>query len=85
MRTTEPQEQEPVQELTVRDIVPMEYHEYLHLFQAKGNRGLPPHRHHDHRIPLLEGKTPPFKPIWTLDEKRLLALKEYLKTNLKWG
>jgi hypothetical protein len=72
-------------EPTVRDIVPREYHEYLHVFKAKESRGLPPHRYHDHGIPLLEEKIPPFEPIQALDEKRLWALKEYLETNLKWG
>jgi hypothetical protein len=85
MMTMEPQEQEPVEELVVRDIVPKEYNEYLHIFEAKDNRGLPPHRHHDHQIPLLEAKIPPFAPIWVVDEKRLQALKEYLETNLEQG
>jgi hypothetical protein len=68
-----------------RDIVPGEYHEYLHVFEARDDQGLPPHRHYDHHIPLLEGKTPPFEPIRALDENRLRALREYLETNLKRG
>jgi hypothetical protein len=68
-----------------RDIVPGEYHEYLHVFEAKDDQGLPPHRHYDHHIPLLEGKTPPFEPIRALDEGRLRPLREYLETNLEWG
>jgi hypothetical protein len=67
------------------DIVPEEYHNYLHVFEGKENPGLPPHRHHDHRIPLLEGKVPPFELLRALDEGRLHALREYLETSLEWG
>jgi hypothetical protein len=67
------------------DVVPREYHDYLHVFEARDNHGLTPHRHHDHHIPLVEGKTPPFEPIRALDENRLRALREYLETNLEHG
>jgi hypothetical protein len=67
------------------DVVPGEYHEYLHIFEEREDQGLPPHRYHDHHIPLLEGKTPPFEPIRALDENRLRALREYLETNLRQG
>jgi hypothetical protein len=85
MRTTEPRQKETAEGLTVADMVPGEYHEYLHVFGARDDRGLPPHRCHDHQIPLVEGKAPPFEPIQALDEKRLQALREYLETNLEWG
>jgi hypothetical protein len=67
------------------DIVPEEYHDYLHVFEGKENPGLPPHRHHDHQIPLLEGKVLPFEPLWVLDKGRLQVLREYLETSLEWG
>jgi hypothetical protein len=67
------------------DVVPSEYHDYLHVFEARDNQGLPPHRHHDHHIPLVEGRAPPFEPIGALDENRLRALREYLETNLGRG
>jgi predicted aspartyl protease len=44
-------------------VVPQEYHDYLLVFKEKEAVGLPPHRHHDHHIPLLEGKIPPFEPL----------------------
>jgi hypothetical protein len=66
-------------------VVPGEYHQYLHVFEAREDQGLPPHRHHDYHIPLLEGKTPPFEPIRALDENRLHALREYLEMNVEWG
>jgi hypothetical protein len=67
------------------DVVLGEYHEYLHVFEAREDQGLPPHRHHDHHIPLLEGKMLAFEPIRALDENRLRALREYLETNLERG
>jgi hypothetical protein len=66
-----------------RDIVPEEYHDYLHVIEGKENPGMPPHRHHDHRIPLLEGKVPPFEPLRALDEGRLRVLREYLEMSLE--
>jgi hypothetical protein len=68
-----------------RDIVPEEYHDYLHVFEGKENLGMPPHRHYNHRIPLLEGKVPPFEPLQALHEGRLRALREYVETSLEQG
>jgi hypothetical protein len=68
-----------------RDIVLEEYHEYLHVFEARDNQGLPPHRYHDHQIPLLEGKTLPFEPLRVLDANRLCILREYLEMSLERG
>jgi hypothetical protein len=70
---------------TARDIIPEEYHDYLHIFEGKENLGLPPHRYHDYQILLLEGKVPPFEPLQALDEGRLQTLREYLETSLEWG
>jgi hypothetical protein len=85
MRMTEAWQKETAEGLTMGDMVPREYHEYLHVFRARDNWGLLPHRCHDHQIPLPEGKALPFKPIRALDEKRLQALREYLEMNLEWG
>jgi hypothetical protein len=67
------------------DIVPEEYHDYLHVFEGEDDLGQPPHRHHDHWIPLLEGKVPPFEPLRALDEGRLQTLREYLATSVERG
>jgi hypothetical protein len=68
-----------------KETIPKQYHEYLHLFDQKDPTALPPHRNHDHHIPLIEGKTPPFEAIRALDEKKLRALKEYIDTSLQIG
>jgi hypothetical protein len=44
-----------------------------------------PHQHHDHHIPLVKGKIPPFEPIRALDENRLHVLRKYLEMNLEHG
>jgi hypothetical protein len=67
------------------EVVPGEYHDYLSVFREKEAVRLPPHRYHDHHIPLLEGKVPPFEPLWALDEDRLRVLRDYLEENEKWG
>jgi hypothetical protein len=66
-------------------IVPPEYADYLSVFREKEAVGLPPHRYHDHHIPLLEGKVPPFEPLQALDEDRLRVLRDYLDENEKRG
>jgi hypothetical protein len=43
MGMTEPWEPEPQEGLMARDIMPKEYHDYLNVFEAKDNWGLPPH------------------------------------------
>jgi hypothetical protein len=69
----------------LRDIVPPEYHEYLPVFEEKGEIKRPPHRHHDHHIPLIDDKIPPFEPLHALDKGRLKTLKEYIDTSLERG
>jgi hypothetical protein len=68
---------------SARDTIPPEYHGYLHIFNERENRERPLHRHHDHRIPLLEGQVPPFEPLRALDEGRLKALREYIERSMK--
>jgi hypothetical protein len=62
-----------------------EYHTYLHVFNERENWERPPHRYHDHRIPLLEGQVLPFEPLRVLDEGRLKAFREYIETSMKKG
>lgn len=50
------------------DIIPQEYHQYLDVFSRVKADKLPPHRTYDHQIPLEEGKSPPFGPIYSLSE-----------------
>ncbi|KFY06458.1 hypothetical protein V491_08615, partial [Pseudogymnoascus sp. VKM F-3775] len=66
--------------------IPIEYKEYQRLFrEGPKNEALPKHQPWDHEIPLEEGKSPPFGPIYQLSEKELKVLKEYIDDNLSKG
>ncbi|KAJ1596241.1 hypothetical protein NDA14_001923 [Ustilago hordei] len=67
------------------DIIPPEYHQYLDVFSRVKADKLPPHRTYDHQIPLEEGKSPPFGPIYSLSEHELKTLRGYLEENLAKG
>ena len=69
----------------VKAMVPEEYHDYLPMFLARNQRGLPPHRPYDHRIPLQEGTTPPFGPLYSLSRNELETVREWIDDNLSKG
>ena len=48
-------------------------------------KALPKYQPWDHKIELEPGKTPTFGPIYTLSEKELKVLRDYLDENLKKG
>ena len=64
----------------------MEYKEQLRLFrEGPKNEALPKHQAWDHVIPIEEGKSPPFGPIYQMSEKELKVLKEYIDDNKAKG
>jgi len=65
-----------------KSLIPNEYHEFIDLFSEKDAEKLPPHRPYDHTIPLTEGKTPPYGPLYGMSREELEALKKYLEENL---
>ena len=65
--------------------VPAEYHHYHDAFSKQKADQLPEHRPFDHTMPLEDGTTPPYGPIYSLSEKELGVLREYLDENLKKG
>ena len=63
-----------------------EYQRWTHLFEEGApEKALPKHQPWDHEIPLIEGKTPTFGPIYQMSEFELKTLDEYLKVNLAKG
>jgi hypothetical protein len=66
-------------------IILKEYHDYLPVFEKKEMNKPPPYHYHDHRIPLIDNKIPPFEPLGALDEGRLKTLREYLDTSIQKG
>ena len=70
LKTKEPEGEEEV----IRKHVPKEYHDFLLLFKKALAKGLPPHGPYDYKIPLKEGFTPPFGPIYSLSRVELEVL-----------
>jgi len=71
--------EEPVVQL------PEKYAEYAQVFSKVHADKLPPHRPYDHVIPIVEGATVPFGPVYNLSQTELKALHEYIKENLSKG
>jgi hypothetical protein len=74
-----------IDEGDLKDLVPAEYHEFLPLFSEAVANQLPPHRPYNHKIPLKEGFTPPFGPLYSLSRTELEELKRWLEENLSKG
>ena len=67
---------------TEQSTIPAEYKEFQHLFKQPEQIKLPEYRPHNHKILLMEGKEPACKKIYTILEKELKALKEYINEQL---
>jgi RNase H-like domain found in reverse transcriptase/Reverse transcriptase (RNA-dependent DNA polymerase)/Integrase zinc binding domain/Chromo (CHRromatin Organisation MOdifier) domain/Retroviral aspartyl protease len=65
--------------------LPEKYAEYSKVFSKAQADQLPPHRPYDHAIPVTEGATVPFGPVYNLSQTELKALHEYIKENLAKG
>ena len=61
------------------------YRDYHSVFDGQYSGELPPHRSFDHAIDMVEGKEPPWGPIYTLSEKELEVLRTYLADMLTSG
>jgi len=78
-------EEKTKKKLVLEDYIPKEYHEFHPLFSEALAKKLPPHRSYDQKIPLREGFTPPFGPLYSLSKTELETLKEWLEDNLSKG
>jgi hypothetical protein len=65
--------------------LPTEYADFADLFSKQSANVLPKHQPWDHTIPLIEGKQPPYGPIYPLSELELRSLREYLDEHLQKG
>ena len=63
--------------------VPKEYEQYWHLFNQPEQSELPIHSVHDHMIPLEKGKELTCKRIYSISEKELQALCDYVTDQLQ--
>ena len=69
---------------TVQDI-PSQYQEIQSVYNWQYDDDLPPHRSFDYVIDMVDGKEPPWGPIYALLEKELGGLMEYLNSMLASG
>ena len=65
--------------------IPTDYKDFEDVFSEAEADVLPPRRPFDHTIPLIEGATPTFGPIYRLSVKEQEALDKYLASMLKKG
>ena len=62
--------------------IPAEYEKFQHLFKQPEQIKILEYGPHNHKIPLMEEKEPACKKIYTMLEKELKALKEYINKQL---
>ena len=55
------------------------------MFNCQYSDELPPHRSFDYAVDMVEGKEPPWGPIYALSEKELEVLRTYLDDMLHSG
>ena len=55
------------------------------MFNSQYSYELPPHHSFDHAIDMVEGKEPPWWPIYALSQKELEVLRTYLDDMLPSG
>ncbi|KAH0602477.1 uncharacterized protein H6S33_008816 [Morchella sextelata] len=68
-----------------RNRAPTWYKRLHKMMNEKFGSGMPPGRPNDHKIPLQEGKDPPFGPLYGMSCEELIMLKQYIQDNLKKG
>ena len=69
----------------LKKLLPPELLDFEDVFSPKEADKLPPHRPYDYDIKLIEGKMPPFGPLYAISRNELLALKSWLEENLRKG
>jgi hypothetical protein len=65
--------------------VPEPYRAYAQVFSKADWESMPSHGPHNLAIKLLDGKQPPWGPIYNLSEKELDTLRSYLEVQLQRG
>ena len=66
--------------------IPPKYADYVDVYSSDLVMELPENTGmNEHAIELVEGKQPPYRPIYSLSSVKLETLKTYIKTHLKTG
>ncbi len=66
-------------------MVPLQYHDYLDVFEKPKPQMLPHRCYVDHAINLEPGAKPPFQPLFNTSEKDLEFIRNYTNDMLKRG
>ncbi|HYP42903.1 MAG TPA: hypothetical protein VEQ18_02670, partial [Candidatus Nitrosocosmicus sp.] len=69
----------------IKEMVPVDYHDFIQLFTKEDADKIPPHRYIDHAIDLVDGKQPSFGPLYNMSKLELKVLKDYLDKYLSKG
>lgn len=64
-------------------LLPECYEEYKDVFLEKNTYILPEHALHNHAMELVEGKQPPWGPIYSFLEEKLAVLRAYIEKHLQ--
>ena len=75
----------PEQEKEALDKVPPPFRDYLDIMTGEAAEGLPEHAIYDQAIDLKEGTTPPWGPVYPLNENELSELRSWLDKQLRNG
>lgn len=73
------------EEIPIEQLVPQEYHEYLHVFDEKEANKVPPHREYDLAIDLEEDAKLKLGPIYALTLEEEAEMKRYIDDMLSKG
>lgn len=65
--------------------VPQEFREFIPIMTKEAGQRFPDHQPWDHAIDFVEGKTPPWGPLYAMSEKELSVLKPWLEDMLNMG
>jgi hypothetical protein len=65
--------------------VPEKFRKWINIMTKEAADKLPEHKPYDHAIDLKEGETPPWGPVYALNEVELEILREWLKEMLWTG
>jgi hypothetical protein len=65
--------------------VPEKFRKWINIITKEAADRLPEYKPYDHAIDLKEGETPPWGPVYTLNEVKLQTLREWLKDMLWTG
>jgi hypothetical protein len=67
------------------ELVPEKFRKWINIMTKEAEDRLPEHKPYDHVIDLKEGETPPWGPVYALNEVELETLREWLKEMLWTG